>query len=94
MSGIAVWAAVAAVIIDSVVTIVVGYRLTKVARKETERAADSLKPVLEKELANAALLLMPIVIEQLKQFFERKETADATTRPIPIISHKPDSNTG
>lgn len=67
-----IWAAVSAVIIDSIVTIIVGWRLNRTAKRETSNALEQVKPALRTELENAATLLIPLIVDIVKRHLEEK----------------------
>lgn len=89
------WAAVSAVIVDSIVTLYVGWRLNRTARQETAKAADTVKPVLKAEMEKAALVLIPLVISELQKLLEvRGNNQDGTVRAIHPVSNEPATYTG
>lgn len=88
------WAAVAAVIIDSMVTVFVGWKLTKTARTETASAVEKIKPALQTELGNAALILIPLIVAELKKHIDGAKPIDETPRAISDSSHKSTTDTG
>lgn len=69
------WAATA-VIIDSIVTCFVGWKLNKTARRETMKAAETVKPALNEALGQAVVTLLPIITETIKQHLDAKERGD------------------
>lgn len=86
------WAAVSAVIIDSIVTLYVGWRLNRTARQEAVKAAETVKPVLQKELETAALILIPLIVQELKKHIGDRDKQDAPIRAIQTIG-SPESST-
>lgn len=76
------------VVFDSLVTMTVGWRLGKRAHKETTRAAETIKPAIQEELANAITMILPAVIERvvdlIKPSNEVKSVSSGTVRSIPI----------
>ena len=66
------WAA-AAVIIDSIVTCFVGWRLNRTARRETAKAAETVKPALNQALTETVMNLLPVLSETIKQHLERRD---------------------
>lgn len=85
MSNIGLYAAVAAVIVDSIVTVFVGWRLNKTARQETARAVEKVKPALKAEMEKAAVILIPLVVEQLKTLLVDKGKDNENTRTVHSI---------
>lgn len=82
------WAA-AAVIIDSIVTIGVGWRLNKTARQETANALEQVKPALQEELGKAAVMLIPLLADLIKKHLAEKEAEKSeTTGAIQAIGNK------
>lgn len=86
--GIGLWAAVAAVIIDSVVTIFMCQKLIKTAEREAGKAAETLKPALKQEIENAALVLIPLIVDQLKSLTEHKGSSSAAIGAIHSIGNR------
>lgn len=77
-----IWAAVAAVIVDSIVTVIVGWRLTKIAKRETANAVATVTPALQTELANAGIQLIPVIVKQIKEHFGGEDEAARAIRSI------------
>lgn len=75
----ATWAAVSAVIIDSLVTLFVGWRLNRTARQEVKQALLHVADTLESELSKVtAEHVQPALKEELSQ---------ALARVMPTISN-------
>ena len=68
-------AATAAVILDSVVTSFVGWRLTKVAKRETLQAAENVKPAIQQELSRAVATLIPVVVAKVGEILTARPQA-------------------
>ena len=58
---------VLAVVVDSLVTMVVGWRLSRVARRETEKAAETVRPAIVDEVQKAIAMLLPVVAARVAQ---------------------------
>lgn len=78
-SNVGLWAAVAAVILDSFVTCFVGWRLNRTARKETAKAAESVKPALNEAIGQAVITLLPVLTETIKQHLDKREAEGDNT---------------
>lgn len=81
--------AASAVIIDSIVTIWIGKRLMNTAKRETAKAAETVQPVIAAELANAALKLLPLIIETVEEKLSNKDVYSGTVRSIRSGTDKP-----
>lgn len=81
------WAA-AAVIIDSIVTCFVGWRLNKTARNETAKAAETVKPALNQAISEAVVTLLPVLTNIIQQQLSNEKEEDATSRPLRSIDIK------
>lgn len=68
--SLAIDAAVAAVLVDSAVTAMVGRALLAAAHREATRAAETMRPALNDAIAEAieqaAPLLLPVLVERLR----------------------------
>ena len=80
-------AAAAAVIVDSIVTVIVGTRLIHTAKRETAKAAETVKPAIQKELQNALVTLLPAVVSRVAELV--KPPPHGPTAPAPPIADKP-----
>jgi hypothetical protein len=65
--------AVIAVIIDSIVTCFVGWRLNRTARQEATKAAKTVQPVIVEEINKAITTLLPLAIQFIQDKTEHKE---------------------
>lgn len=68
---IGLWAAVAAVIVDSIVTIGVGRALIRTAHRETAQASANVVPAIKDLLAQQALSLIPTITTLVRREIER-----------------------
>lgn len=91
---------VIAVIIDSAVTLFVGWRLERAAKIHTAKAAESVKPVIDNSISAAIAQTIPLVVNLLNAKLEemngitRTESSSGPTA-IPITKPKRQSiNTG
>ena len=66
---------VIAVIIDSLVTLFVGWRLERAARRPTANAVDTIKPAMDNSISSAIANAIPLVVKLL----EEKVIKDGTT---------------
>ncbi len=69
--NIGLWAAVAAVIVDSIVTIGVGRALIRTAHQETEQAAGNVVPAIKDLLAQQVVSLLPTITTLVRREIER-----------------------
>ena len=81
-------AAAAAVIVDSIVTVIVGTRLIHTAKRETAKAAETVKPAIQKELQNALVTLLPAVVSRVAELV-KPPPPHGPTAPAPPIADKP-----
>jgi hypothetical protein len=83
---------VTAVIIDSFVTMVVGWRLSKVARKETAKAAENVKAplqaVIQEELARSISIIIPVLAAKVAEMIATSKADDRKPEiaPDPAIA--------
>ena len=67
---VGLWAAVAAVIVDSIVTILVGRALIRTAHRETEQAAANVAPAIGTLLTEQVVSLLPTLTGLVKAEIE------------------------
>lgn len=78
------WAA-AAVGVDSVVTLWVGSRLTKTAKRETAKAAENVKPAIQQELSLAVVRLVPVIVQKLTEVLRPADKSDEPREVAPVV---------
>lgn len=74
--------AASAVIVDSIVTAYVGWRLNRTARRETAKAAETVKPAIQAELQTAVVTLLPALAARIAEIVRpREEDKESIDKP-------------